>query len=164
MKFIYTRQDGGLSVVTTVDKVELERVLGSMTDKEYKNHIILRSIPNDSINYREIKDTDIPNTREFREAWCDVTDDSKIDIDLVKAKEIKLADLRKVRDQKLKETDQEFVIALSKGENTTAIEVKKQILRDATNDLKALDVNGYNDEIILSKIKELGQLPSLEEN
>ena len=69
-----------------------------------------------------------------------------------------------MRDQKLKETDQEFVIALSKGENTTAIEVKKQILRDATNDLKALDVNGYNDEIILSKIKELGQLPSLEEN
>ena len=164
MKYIYTRPDGGITLVCAAPKENIELILGNMTDEEYIDHIKDRSFPEGNTKWREITDNDIPQDYEFRDAWCDVTDDSKIDIDLVKAKEIKLTNLRQVRDLELKKTDQEFIVSLSKGESTTDIEAKKQILRDATNDLKALDVSGYNDEIILSKINDLGKLTSLEEN
>ena len=100
MKFVYTRpEDGGVSVVVPAPKADLEWVLGPLTDDEYRAHVLERSIPPDALNVREISDDDLPD-REFRNAWCDVTPESSIDIHSEKAKELALDKLRLKRQEK----------------------------------------------------------------
>ena len=160
-KILYTRPDGGVSIVVPTPKKDLERVLGSLTDIEYEDHVRQRSIPIDAINVRDIDDSDLPSDREFRNAWVDVTPESTIDLDCTKAKDIQLGKLRRERDAELEKLDKEFMIALERADNDkiAAIKLKKQNLRDATNPLKALDTNGkINDTVTLDRIRTLGSL------
>ena len=155
-KLIYTRLDGGVSVVIPAKKSEIERVMGPLTDKEYEQHVYNRSIPKDAINIRELSDSDIPDSREFRSAWVDITSESKIDISCEKAKDIQLVKLRKERDKLLSELDKEFMMKLEKNESLDDVKLRKQKLRDITEPLKALDVSGkLNDIKLIDKIKEL---------
>lgn len=158
-RIIYTKPDGKVVIVTPVSKDNLEKVLGVLTTEQYENHVIERSIPSDAIKVRYLKDSDIPSNREFRDAWVDTSELSIIDIDLEKAKDIKLKELRNKRNAKLDETDKEYLKLLSKGEDTSYLIKEKQRLRDITEDLKALDVTGkINDIKLLDKIKELGEV------
>lgn len=158
MKYIYTRPDGGVSIILFARKEDIERILGPLTDQEYLNHVLEKSLPNDYSKLRELKQIDMPESYEFRDAWCDVTPEPRIDIDLTKAKEIKLAEMRLNRKPKFEDLDKEFIIAMEKGDDLTDIKLKKQKLRDATNPLKALVADGYNDETILNQIIKLGTL------
>jgi hypothetical protein len=157
-KLIYTNSDGGLSIIIPASKESLEVVLGPLTDEEYVEHVRLRSIPEDALGVREIDDTDLPSSREFRAAWCDVTPDLNIDIDLVKAKEVQLEKLRIKRNVKLQETDVLMTRALETGVGIEELKVQRQALRDATEPLKALEVSGYNDELVITQILTLGSL------
>lgn len=159
-KIIYSRLDGGVSIVVPAPKEMLEKALGPMTTQEYEDHVRTRSIPAEATNVRDLEDVDIPTSREFRDAWEDSQTGTQIDISLEKAKEIQLKKLRVLRDTALKENDKEFNIAMKKGQATSEIETKAQALRDATNPLKALDVVGlYNDEAVLQQIRDLAVLP-----
>lgn len=165
--FVYTRpndlinpmNDGGLSIVVGASKSAIEDILGPMTQEEYEKHIHEKSIPKNAINTRPIQLSDLPADREFRNAWCDVTPESTVDIDLEKAKDIKLSELRKKRDEELLKTDSEFVQAFSSDDQAglEKIKKKKQKLREMTDSLKSLKVNGYNDVSVLNKIRELGK-------
>lgn len=158
-KIMYTRvEDGGLSIVVPAAKEDIEKVLGPLTQEQYEQHVWERSVPSDAINPRLIDEGGIPDTREFRDAWCDATAPATVDISLVKAKDIQLAKMRAERNKKLEATDVEFMVAFEKGEDQTAIKQKKQSLRDATNPLKALSVSGYNDPQVLEQIRTLGTL------
>lgn len=165
MKFVYTRpvghRDGeGVSIVVPAPKESLEKLFGPMTDDAYRAHVIERSIPK-GVDFREITDDDLPSTREFRNAWCDVTPESRIDIDLSKAKNIQLDRLRLARNEALKESDilMTRVLEDSDSQAINALKTKRQALRDATEPLKALDAEGkFNDEEILQSIRELGSL------
>jgi hypothetical protein len=66
--------------------------------------------------------------------------------------------MREERKPKLEASDTEFLLALEKGEDLTAIKAKKKKLRDTTDPLKALSVSGYNDPQVLAQIKLLGTL------
>lgn len=155
-KLIYTRPDGGVSIVVPAPKADIERIVGPLTDFEYKQHVIERSIPADAINVREITDLDIPSSREFRNAWKDITPESNIDICCTTAKELKLAEMRRERNLLLDIEDKNFMIALEKGEDTSVISSRKQELRDITEPLKALNTTGkVNDENVLQQIKDL---------
>lgn len=157
-RIIYSKPDGTITIVTPIVKSSIEKVLGPLTDEQYADHVISRSIPSDAINVRYIEDSDIPESREFRDAWTDITADSKIDICLEKAKEVKLKEMRLKRDKLLEEVDKEFIIALEKGEDTSEIKSRKQSLRDSTEGLKSLDVTGkVNDLTLLEEIKKLGE-------
>lgn len=158
-KIIYTCPiNGNLCVVNPAPKANIEKNLGPLTEKEYVDHVISRSIPQ-GVSYKFIEDTDIPSSREFRDAWVDVLEGSQIDICCEKAKAIKLVQMRSLRNKKLEETDKLFIEKLSKGEDTNNLVLEKQRLRDITNDLKSLDVTGkVNDESILKSIKELSEL------
>jgi len=157
-KIMYTRaDDGGLSVVIPAPKADIEKVLGSLTQEQYENHVWERSVPPNAINPRYVDIDGLPSTREFRNAWCDVTPEAKVDIDLVKAKDLQLNKMREERKPKLEASDTEFLLALEKGEDLTAIKAKKK-LRDTTDPLKALSVSGYNDPQVLAQIKLLGTL------
>ena len=156
-KIMYTRaEDGGVSIVVPAPKEDIERVLGPISDEQYTRHVWGRSVPSDAINPRYVES--IPTNREFRNAWCDVTLEPNVDICLTKAKEIQLAKLRECRNKKLADTDVEFMVKLEKGEDLTIIKQKKQALRDATEPLKNLVVTGYNDPVVLARIKTLGTL------
>lgn len=158
-KIMFTRaDDGGLSVVIPAPKAGIEKVLGPLTQEQYENHVWDRSVPHNAINPRYVDEEGIPSTREFRNAWCDVTPEAKVDIDLVKAKDLQLNKMREERKPKLAASDTEFMLALEKGEDLTAIKAKKKKLRECTDPLKALSVSGYNDPQVLAQIKLLGTL------
>lgn len=66
--------------------------------------------------------------REFRDCWKE--DSGELKVDLPKAREKRLAEIRAERDARLKATDEAWVEGMSKGEDVSAIEALKQTLRD----------------------------------
>lgn len=159
LKIMYTRpDDNGLSIIIPADKEDIEKVLGPLTEEQYRQHVWERSVPSWAINPRYVDEDGLPADREFRNAWCDATPDAKVDIDLKKAKDLQLTKLRDVRNAKLAAADIEFMTKLEKGDDLADIKKKKQKLRDATEPLKALVVDGYNDKEVLAQIKSLGTL------
>lgn len=161
MKLLYSLEgDTSVRILIGAPKANLERDLNrELTNAEYKE-LVLKSLPPLAFNVREVSDSDIPKSREFRGAWVDVTEASKIDIDVAKAKDIKLKELREKRDKEFEKVDKEFVQALS-AEDTEALKAvksKQKKLREATDPLKALNVEGYNDEVALANIRSLGTL------
>jgi hypothetical protein len=195
-KILYTRPDGGVSIVIPSPKESIEQALcryndvqwenilplldavdndpnfsihkvediikmRPLTQEEYETHVRERSVPVDAINVRDIADSDIPASREFRNAWVDVTPESSIDIDCEKARNIKLEELRRVRNLELSKSDIEMTKALEEADSVKIkdLKTKRQSLRDITNPLKALDVAGkINDESLLTQIRELSIL------
>lgn len=158
-KILYTR-DNKVSLVIPAQKCDLERILGPLTQEQYEKHIWDCSIPSDALNARYIEESDIPTTREFREAWCDQVMGTQIDICLSKAKELKLAEMRKARDALLDVKDKEFMKAFELNDSISLERIKKekQVLRDITEPLKALVCEGYNDAKILQQIKDLSNV------
>lgn len=157
---MYTRHDGGLSIVIPVPKEAVERLLGSLTDEAYEAHVFSKSVPEDAIEPRYIDDADIPADREFRNAWADISTEAKVDIHHGEAKKIALEKLRLARKEKFIELGfpyhlDESVEAYIVPEATRA---KLKALREATDPLKNLKVSGHSDPEVLEKIKELGTL------
>jgi hypothetical protein len=153
-KYIFTRPDGGVSIVNPAAKADVEKLTGPMTDEEFEAHIQARSIPKDATNVRVINDADIPQSREFRNAWVDSEPGTQVDIHCEKARDIALEKLREARKPLLQAQDELFMRALEAGSDTTAIVAEKQRLRDITNTLKGLDVSGrVNDNAILAQIR-----------
>lgn len=116
-------------------------------------------------DWRAIKPLELPNSREFRNAWVDVTPEPQIDIDLAKAKEIQLERLRAARNAELAATDGLLARALEQN-NAAELEklrVKRQALRDVTEELKAVPAGGYNDEAVINEIKVKGDPAKVEE-
>lgn len=123
-RIIYTRaNDGGVSIVSPAPKEVLERQFGSMTDSQYEEHVWSRSIPDDALDPMYILDTDLPENREFRDAW--IQRDSKIIEDFSRAKEIYLTNLRRDRNKALEVLDIETL----RGND---VQDQKQVLRDIT--------------------------------
>tara|TARA_R110002020_G_scaffold103752_15_gene243189 strand:+ start:2498 stop:2920 length:423 start_codon:yes stop_codon:yes gene_type:complete len=79
--------------------------------------------------YRIVEASQLPADTEFWGAW---TIDCKVDIK--KAKSIWLDKIRLVRNERLKELDLKWMIAMERGEarEASAIAAKKQLLRDVT--------------------------------
>ena len=161
-KILYTRPDGGVSIVIPAAKKNIENVLGKkLTERQYRNHIKKVSIPKDAINVREINDKDLPANRDYRDAWVDITPDSKIDVDAEKVKNIRLRRLRVIRDRELVASDAEMVRALESGDIALIDEVKakRKNLRNATEPLKKIKItSSLNNKILISRIEKLGVL------
>lgn len=131
-KICYTNTDGILCIVHPVAKEDIERVIGEMTDEEYINHIYDRSIPSDALNVREIDDIEIPNGRYFRNAWKDT---GKIEVDLPKARNLHMDNLRVIRNKMLYDLDVQYLKALELKDGTDAqIAAQKQLLRNMPQD------------------------------
>lgn len=143
-KLAYARQDGKVSIVTPAPKADIEKVLGPLTDEEYKNHVKERSIPQ-GVTTIEIDDAALPSDREFRDAWK--MNGDKIDYDLTVAKEMQLARVRAARTPFLEELDTQFMLAVEKGDEAKRQQVadEKQRLRDITNPIKALTPTSIED-------------------
>lgn len=138
MKIAYTRPDGGLSIVIAAAKSDLERVLGPLTDDDYAEHVLQRSIPQGARDVRLLPDEwTPPDDRSFRSAWK-ISDDFGVDIDMPKARDIQRDKLRRERAPRLQAMDVEAIRAFTRHGETgefisdlTMIESRKQALRDA---------------------------------
>lgn len=157
-RLIYTDEDGVLCVVLPEKKERIELVMGPMTDEEYRQHVIDRSIP-PGHTHRVIEVSVLPPDRLFRNAWEDSQPGNQIDICCQKAKEIALVNLRYARDKKLEFLDRKFMIAFERGTDLEVIKTRKQDLRDITEPLKAVTVTGkFNDATVLRQLKKLSSL------
>ena len=139
LRILYTGLDGGVLVVGAAAKSDLEKVLGLLTDEGHKAHVWERSIPADAVGAVEIDDAQVLPDREFRNAWKQ--SGKAIGHDLIKAKAIQLERIREARSPKLAELDREYMIADEKGNavEKADVGVRKQLLRDITGPLKALE-------------------------
>ena len=112
---ILYEHEGGIAVSVPAPNVDIQTV-------------IARDIPQDC-DYNIVDSAKLPNDRTFRGAW---TMDCTVDMD--KAKDIWIDQIRIVRNERLKELDIEWMKAMENGENKEAsnIAAVKQALRDVT--------------------------------
>ena len=117
-KIIYTRPDGGISVVhpaTTEDAAWAK-------------------LPLDAINPRFADASEIPQDRTFRNAWKDTG--ASVDHDMPKCRELHRAMLRGLRAPLMAALDAAYMRADEIGDaaEKARIAAKKQALRDVTAD------------------------------
>jgi hypothetical protein len=158
--FIYSKPEGGICMGSCDSKEMLEQSKGPMTEEEYIDHIVGKNTLT-AIRFRFINQEDYPKDTYFIDAWCDVTPESRIDIDCTKAKEIELTRMREKRQKEFEALG--FPVRLhpelEKSVLSDKTRIKLQELRDKTEPLKSLETTGkYNDEDLLNEIKRLGSL------
>jgi len=107
--------EGGIAISTPAPNVNIKTV-------------IARDIPQ-GCKYKVVDRAKLPYDRTFRGAW---TIDCTVDMD--KAKEIWIDQIRIVRNDRLKALDIEWMKAIENGENKEASDIAavKQSLRDVT--------------------------------
>jgi len=163
LKLVYTGSDGNLYVVHAVPKEIVNETLkfysddGSerpMTDQEYYNHVMEKSIPAGAVKVREITETDLPTDRTYRSAWCDVTESKSIDLDMGKVKNLLLEKVRVQRNEVLSGSDALIVQGLESGKDLESVKAERKVLRDITDKIKKIKVtkDHLNDPV---KLKEL---------
>lgn len=162
---LYTNDDGIFVVSHPVPEMfdpnsKTRQLLASQgitlsTDQELEAFIIKKAKLTGK-SYRLMDKALLPTDRYYRGAWEDSTPTEGIDIDCTKAKDLALADLREKRNKLLEEEDKKWLRDYSQGKDVTAIEARKQSLRDSTEPLKAIDVAGVkNHAVILEQMKQL---------
>lgn len=138
-KIIYTRPDGGLSVVTPIINTHA-LVDGKLVpqpediSEEQAIQRALAKLPADAVGVQVIDASLVPTDRTFRNAWKAGT--GCIEHDMAKCRELHRNKLREMRKPKLEALDVEYMKALEKNDQVAiaAIVAKKQALRDAPAD------------------------------
>lgn len=144
-KIIYTRPDGGLSVVhpvinthtVSISTGEVVPVPETLTEAEAEQRAWDR-LPKDAINPRWADASELPTDRTFRNAWKDT---GKIEHDLGKCREITKARLRAERAPKLAALDVAFMRSVETGDAKAQADIaaQKQVLRDVTAQVDSVD-------------------------
>ena len=112
---IYTNTTGNVSVTTPTGEISIEEVLS----KDCPDHAII------------VDDSELPKEHnDFFNAWEIVN--SKVTVNIDKAKDITKDRLRAERKPLLESLDVQFQRALETGADTTDIVAEKQRLRDIT--------------------------------
>ena len=129
-KIIFTRPDGGLSVVHPVRNTYL-------TPEELDDAQIEQrawdKLPKDAINPRWADAAEIPADRAFRNAW---EDSGTVSVNMPKARNLHREKLRGLRKPKMDALDVAYMRADELGDAVLKAEitVKKQALRNVTAD------------------------------
>lgn len=91
---------------------------------------IARAIPEGVTSWRRISPAELPSDREFRNAWRD--EGAAIGHDMAKARELRLAKLRRERVGQLEQLDRDWMRAMGQKRSADAddIEAQRQALRD----------------------------------
>lgn len=115
-RIVYENLDTGIVVL-----IPAPQALQSMTIEE----IAAKDVP-EGVEYKIIDADKIPEDRYFRDAWK--LNEKSVSVDLQKARKVKMANIRALRDKKLKELD----IETMKGND---VQPQKQVLRDLPDTL-----------------------------
>lgn len=141
MKIIYTSSSDTMCVVTPVLFDALQKEMPGLTLDEYKQLIWNASVPADAINPAWVEDSAIPEDGYFRDAWKQ--NGLKVNVDLPLARGVHLEQLRRLRNEKLKAMDVQYMQALQKKDGSDVVIAQKmQDLRDMptvyANDIAAI--------------------------
>lgn len=123
-KVIWTNPDGSVSIFTQAPKSGLTL-----------EQAISRAVPQ-GVAYQIIDESEIPKDRTFRGAWKERI--SGVEVDMPKAREIKMAQIRKKRDSDLATLDVETMRYLKNPTKLNDVEAKKQELRDMPQQLQPM--------------------------
>lgn len=131
MRFIYS-YNGGVAICVAASKKDLERVLGKLTDEEYREHVLSRSLPEgvsrNGITF--VSDDWTPSfNRTFRNAW--ELKEGEIIVSMPKARDLQRDKIRAERGPELTALDVAFMRSIEQREPTEGIVRRKQALRDA---------------------------------
>ena len=125
---------------------DMEGIIAAWSDKE------------EVVSWRPITLADIPEDRAFRNAWCDVTPEPVVDIDMAKARGIHRNRLRALRTPKLAALDIDYQRADEDKDATRkrAIAARKRALRDVTADpaIEAARTPGELKAVVPAALKE----------
>lgn len=125
---------------------DMEGIIAAWSDKE------------EVLSWRPITLADIPEDRAFRNAWCDVTSEAVVDIDMAKARSIHRNRLRALRAPKLAALDIDYQRADEDKDATSkrTIAAKKRALRDVTADpaIEAAQTPGELKAVVPAALKE----------
>ncbi len=117
------RSDGGISLFAAGDeefiRFKINNFIGLWGASHYVSH-------------RLMPDEALLTDRTFRDAWCDVTPEPVIDVDMSKAREIHREHLRTLRAPKLTMLDIAMSRAYADRVEQDRVEAKRQELRDVT--------------------------------
>ena len=129
-KIIYTRPDGGLSVVTPV--INTYPVREDITENQALDRA-MKKLPADALNVRVVDEADIPTDRTFRNAWKDAGSGA-VTHDMEKCREIHKDRLRAYRAPQLAALDVAYMRAdeLGDAKEKARVAAEKQALRDIT--------------------------------
>lgn len=119
---VWKRADGGISITHPTAEAE------GMTIDQIARHAQQQDPDLADSTYDIIDKTDLPTDRYFRNAWSKLG--KKIDVDIPRAREIHLNNLKAIRNEKLNTLDVETMKNITKPNQLQQIEVKKQLLRD----------------------------------
>lgn len=129
-KIVFTRADGGISIVHPVRNTH--PILEQITDAQVERRA-WDKLPEDAINPIFVDESTIPSDRTFRNAW---THDGKaFGVDMNKARDQTKSRLRSERAPLLAALDVAYLRADETGaaEEKNMISAEKQRLRDITN-------------------------------
>lgn len=110
-KIVFKNLDGSVGIITPSPKWQ-----GTLEELAKKD------VPN-GLEWRIVGADKLPCDRTFRDAWTDDLPTETVDVDYVKACDIKMAEIRAKRDEKLAELDIETMKGLD-------VQDEKQVLRD----------------------------------
>lgn len=128
-KIIFTRPDGGLSIVNPVINTHPQRE--NITEAQAEQRA-WDKLPKDAINPKFVEKSIIPLDRIFRNAWK--AGQGVVEVDMPKAREIKRNQLRVLRRPLMESLDAAYMQADETGDvvEKQRIAAKKQALRDVT--------------------------------
>lgn len=112
-RIVFKNLDGSVGIV-----IPTAEMLHNMSIEQ----IAFKDVP-EGLGWRITNTGNIPSDRTFREAWTDINPTSTVDVDMEKARDIHMSNIRILRDEKLKELDIETL----KGND---VQMEKQVLRD----------------------------------
>jgi len=130
-KIIFSRSDGGLSVVHPVRNSYPNPE--TLSDDEIEKRAWAK-LPADAIDPQWVEEADIPTDRTFRDAWAH--GGTSVNVDMTKAREIQRDHLRSIRAPMLAALD----VAYQRADESSDVAMKaqiaknKQALRDVTAD------------------------------
>lgn len=142
------------------DRIELKKKgIDFNSEEEILQWMASNKVPN-GLKFRIIDKKNIPQNREFRNAWTDEFETETVDVHNERAKEIQLQHLRNVRKKAYEKLNTDFIIALlgEDEDDLKSIREKWRKLKDSTEPLKSFEVKEHNCSKTLAKIKELGVL------
>lgn len=135
VKVIIERNDGGVTVMAFVTTGYTPQgdiqFVREASDENVDAEIIKAGLDCKSWRFLE-EGEEVPTDRTFRDAWIDGL--TKIDVDMVKAREIQKDRLRYERAPLLEKLDVDYMKALESGNTKlqAAITAEKTLLRDIT--------------------------------
>lgn len=135
VKVIIERNDGGVTVMAFVTTGYTPQgdiqFVREASDENVDAEIIKAGLDCKAWRFLE-EGEEIPTDRTFRDAWVDTN--TKIDVDMVKAREIQKDRLRYERAPLLEKLDVDYMKALESGNTKlqAAITAEKTLLRDIT--------------------------------